>query len=64
MRPNVLLSSDDQLALTAAPPSSDIFLFTDAPAKDAELKSTVTALIESTKSKVNLEGSTLLFVSL
>ncbi|XP_031415797.1 von Willebrand factor A domain-containing protein 7-like [Clupea harengus] len=41
-----------QLALTAAPPSSDIFLFTDAPAKDVTLKSTVTALIESTKSKV------------
>ncbi|XP_041964174.1 von Willebrand factor A domain-containing protein 7 isoform X2 [Alosa sapidissima] len=40
------------LALTAAPPSSDIFVFTDAPAKDAELKTTVTALIESTKSKV------------
>ncbi|XP_031415803.1 von Willebrand factor A domain-containing protein 7 [Clupea harengus] len=40
------------LALTAAPPSSDIFVFTDAPAKDAELKSTVTALTESTKSKV------------
>ncbi|XP_044046814.1 von Willebrand factor A domain-containing protein 7-like [Siniperca chuatsi] len=42
-----------QLALTAAPPSSEIFVFTDAPAKDAQLKSTVTALIESTKSVVN-----------
>uniref|UniRef100_A0A671ULV9 von Willebrand factor A domain containing 10, tandem duplicate 2 n=1 Tax=Sparus aurata TaxID=8175 RepID=A0A671ULV9_SPAAU len=42
-----------QLALTAAPPSSEIFVFTDAPAKDAHLKSTVTALIESTKSAVN-----------
>ncbi|XP_073335897.1 von Willebrand factor A domain-containing protein 7 [Pagrus major] len=42
-----------QLALTAAPPSSEIFVFTDAPAKDAHLKSTVTALIESTKSVVN-----------
>ncbi|XP_053711313.1 von Willebrand factor A domain-containing protein 7-like [Synchiropus splendidus] len=41
-----------QLALTAAPPSSDIFVFTDAPAKDADLKSTITALIESTKSVV------------
>ncbi|KAI3352993.1 hypothetical protein L3Q82_019566 [Scortum barcoo] len=41
-----------QLALTAAPPSSEIFIFTDAPAKDADLKSTVTALIESTKSVV------------
>ncbi|KAM9856777.1 von Willebrand factor A domain-containing protein 7 [Aulostomus maculatus] len=41
-----------QLALTAAPPSSEIFVFTDAPAKDAVLKSTITALIESTKSVV------------
>ncbi|XP_070847062.1 von Willebrand factor A domain-containing protein 7 [Chaetodon trifascialis] len=41
-----------QLALTAAPPSSEIFVFTDAPAKDIHLKSTVTALIESTKSVV------------
>ncbi|XP_077379831.1 von Willebrand factor A domain-containing protein 7-like [Festucalex cinctus] len=41
-----------QLALTAAPPSSDIFVFTDAPAKDAHLKSTVIALIENTKSVV------------
>ncbi|XP_056265572.1 von Willebrand factor A domain-containing protein 7 [Pseudoliparis swirei] len=41
-----------QLALTAAPPSSDIFVFTDAPAKDAHLKSTIIALIESTKSVV------------
>ncbi|XP_030589549.1 von Willebrand factor A domain-containing protein 7-like [Archocentrus centrarchus] len=41
-----------QLALTAAPPFSEIFLFTDAPAKDIYLKSTVTALIGSTKSKV------------
>ncbi|XP_064859717.1 von Willebrand factor A domain-containing protein 7 [Oncorhynchus nerka] len=41
-----------QLALTAAPPSSEIFVFTDAPAKDTALKSTVTALIESTKSVV------------
>ncbi|XP_038569813.1 von Willebrand factor A domain-containing protein 7 [Micropterus salmoides] len=38
-----------QLALTAAPCSSEIFVFTDAPAKDAHLKSTITALIESTK---------------
>ncbi|XP_026216728.1 von Willebrand factor A domain-containing protein 7 [Anabas testudineus] len=42
-----------QLALTTAPPSSEIFVFTDAPAKDALLKSTITALIESTKSVVN-----------
>ncbi|KAK6324606.1 hypothetical protein J4Q44_G00039480 [Coregonus suidteri] len=40
------------LALTTAPPSSEIFVFTDAPAKDTALKSTVTALIESTKSVV------------
>ncbi|XP_029949225.1 von Willebrand factor A domain-containing protein 7-like [Salarias fasciatus] len=41
-----------QLALTAAPPASDIFLFTDAPANDGHLKNAVTALIESTKSVV------------
>ncbi|XP_035515350.1 von Willebrand factor A domain-containing protein 7-like [Morone saxatilis] len=41
-----------QLALTAAPQSSEIFVFTDAPAKDAHLKSAITALIESTKSVV------------
>ncbi|XP_063333347.1 von Willebrand factor A domain-containing protein 7-like [Pelmatolapia mariae] len=41
-----------QLALTAAPPFSEIFLFTDAPAKDAYLKNTIIALIESTKSQV------------
>ncbi|XP_061658646.1 von Willebrand factor A domain-containing protein 7-like [Syngnathoides biaculeatus] len=41
-----------QLALSNAPQSSDIFLFTDAPAKDRELKSTVIALIERTQSVV------------
>ncbi|KAK2815937.1 hypothetical protein Q5P01_026404 [Channa striata] len=41
-----------QLALTAAPPTSEIFVFTDAPAKDAHLKNTIAALIESTKSVV------------
>nr|XP_061778800.1 von Willebrand factor A domain-containing protein 7-like [Nerophis lumbriciformis] len=41
-----------QLALTAAPRFSDIFLFTDAPAKDPELRSTILALIESTRSSV------------
>ncbi|KAG9328443.1 hypothetical protein JZ751_013929 [Albula glossodonta] len=41
-----------QLALTRAPPSSEIFVFTDAPAKDVHLRSTVIALIESTKSVV------------
>ncbi|XP_045070728.1 von Willebrand factor A domain-containing protein 7-like [Coregonus clupeaformis] len=43
---------NSQLALTTVPPSSEIFVFTDAPAKDTALKSTVTALIESTKSVV------------
>ncbi|XP_062409233.1 von Willebrand factor A domain-containing protein 7-like isoform X2 [Sardina pilchardus] len=42
-----------QLALTGAPPSSEIFLFTDATAKDDHLRSTVLALIESTQSVVN-----------
>ncbi|KAI3373209.1 hypothetical protein L3Q82_006518 [Scortum barcoo] len=42
-----------QLALTGAPPSSEIFLFTDAPAKDTYLKSTVIALTERTKTVVN-----------
>ncbi|XP_052385230.1 von Willebrand factor A domain-containing protein 7-like isoform X2 [Oncorhynchus keta] len=39
-----------QLALTGAPPSSEIFLFTDAPPKDLNLMGTVIALIERTKS--------------
>lgn len=42
-----------QLALTGAPSSSDIYVFTDALAKDIELKDTIEALISSTKSKVN-----------
>ncbi|KAL7390224.1 hypothetical protein ABVT39_017352 [Epinephelus coioides] len=42
-----------QLALTSAPPSSEIFLFTDAPAKDAHLRNTVLALIEQTNTVVN-----------
>ncbi|KAJ7997392.1 hypothetical protein DPEC_G00228510 [Dallia pectoralis] len=48
-----------QLALTGAPPASDIFVFTDAPPKDLNLFGTVTALIERTKSVVNfmLTGS-------
>ncbi|XP_048852257.1 von Willebrand factor A domain-containing protein 7 [Brienomyrus brachyistius] len=41
-----------QLALTGAPPSSEIFVFTDASAKDIYLKSTVLSLMESTKSVV------------
>ncbi|XP_036071146.1 von Willebrand factor A domain-containing protein 7-like [Oryzias melastigma] len=42
-----------QLALTGSPPNSEIFLFTDAPAKDESLKNTVIALIEQTKTVVN-----------
>ncbi|KAG9275573.1 von Willebrand factor A domain-containing protein 7-like [Astyanax mexicanus] len=42
-----------QLALTAAPTSSEIYVFTDAPAKDTHLEKTVFALIASTKSTVN-----------
>ncbi|XP_030643654.1 von Willebrand factor A domain-containing protein 7-like [Chanos chanos] len=41
------------LALAGAPPRSEIFVFTDAEPKDVELRSTVLALIESTKSTVN-----------
>uniref|UniRef100_A0A8C2A2A2 von Willebrand factor A domain containing 10, tandem duplicate 2 n=1 Tax=Cyprinus carpio TaxID=7962 RepID=A0A8C2A2A2_CYPCA len=41
------------LTLTRVPPSSDIFVLTDASAKDTELKSSVKAMIESTKSTVN-----------
>ncbi|KAM9819490.1 von Willebrand factor A domain-containing protein 7-like isoform 2-T2 [Syngnathus typhle] len=41
-----------QLALTAAPPSSEIFVFTNTLAKDAHLKNTISALIETTKSVV------------
>ncbi|XP_047463493.1 von Willebrand factor A domain-containing protein 7-like [Mugil cephalus] len=42
-----------QLALTSAPSNSEIFVFTDAPAKDEYLKGSVIALIERTKSVVN-----------
>ncbi|XP_023818632.1 hemicentin-1-like [Oryzias latipes] len=42
-----------QLALTGSPPNSEIFLFTDAPAKDEYLKNTVIALIEQSKTVVN-----------
>ncbi|XP_056443290.1 von Willebrand factor A domain-containing protein 7-like [Gadus chalcogrammus] len=41
-----------QMALTAAPAFSHIFVFTDATAKDIELKDTISALISSTKSTV------------
>ncbi|XP_029917843.1 von Willebrand factor A domain-containing protein 7-like [Myripristis murdjan] len=42
-----------QLALTGAPASSDIYVFTDATAKDYDLKDTIIALIRSTKSRVS-----------
>ncbi|KAM3623176.1 uncharacterized protein V6R79_007988 [Siganus canaliculatus] len=42
-----------QLALTGAPASSHIYVFTDATAKDIELKDTIIALMRSTKSTVS-----------
>ncbi|XP_071368652.1 von Willebrand factor A domain-containing protein 7 [Centroberyx affinis] len=42
-----------QLALTGAPASSHIYVFTDATAKDIALKDTIVALITSTKSTVS-----------
>uniref|UniRef100_A0A3B5LXW9 Uncharacterized protein n=1 Tax=Xiphophorus couchianus TaxID=32473 RepID=A0A3B5LXW9_9TELE len=42
-----------QLALTGAPSSSNIYVFTDAIAKDIELKDTIIALMRSTKSTVS-----------
>ncbi|XP_062377693.1 von Willebrand factor A domain-containing protein 7-like [Sardina pilchardus] len=41
------------MALSEAPPSSQIFVFTDAPPTDAQLESTVLALIETTQTVVN-----------
>ncbi|XP_062407515.1 von Willebrand factor A domain-containing protein 7 [Sardina pilchardus] len=43
-----------ELALTGAPPSSQIYIFTDAPAKDMHLEKTIIALIRSSKSTVNI----------
>ena len=43
-----------QLALTNAPLNSEVFLFTDAPAKDKNLKNTVIAIIERTQSVVSI----------
>lgn len=43
-----------QLALTGAPSSSYIYVFTDATHKDTHLEKTITALIRSTKSTVKL----------
>ncbi|KAM9792587.1 von Willebrand factor A domain-containing protein 7-like [Neosynchiropus ocellatus] len=42
-----------QMALTGAPASSHIYVFTDANAKDIELKDTVLALVRKTKSTVS-----------
>ncbi|TRY84713.1 hypothetical protein DNTS_001220 [Danionella cerebrum] len=42
-----------QLALTGAPASSHIYVFTDAPPKDTHLEKTIIALIRSTKSTVS-----------
>ncbi|XP_056265192.1 von Willebrand factor A domain-containing protein 7 [Pseudoliparis swirei] len=42
-----------QLALTGSPASSNIFVFTDAIAKDIHLKDTIVALMQSTKSTVS-----------
>ncbi|XP_072534535.1 von Willebrand factor A domain-containing protein 7-like [Salminus brasiliensis] len=42
-----------QLALTGSPTSSEIYVFTDAPAKDTHLEKTVFALIDSTQSTVS-----------
>ncbi|XP_061888271.1 von Willebrand factor A domain-containing protein 7-like [Entelurus aequoreus] len=41
-----------QLALTTAPPFSEIFVFTDAPARDIGLRPTILALIANTRSRV------------
>ncbi|XP_051757211.1 von Willebrand factor A domain-containing protein 7-like isoform X3 [Ctenopharyngodon idella] len=43
------------LTLTQAPPSSDIFVFTDASVNDTELKSAVEAMIQITKSTVTFQ---------
>ncbi|XP_056625168.1 von Willebrand factor A domain-containing protein 7 [Triplophysa dalaica] len=42
-----------QLALVGAPSSSQIYVFTDAPAKDVGLQKTIISLIRSTKSTVS-----------
>ncbi|XP_034538688.1 von Willebrand factor A domain-containing protein 7-like [Notolabrus celidotus] len=47
-----------QLALGGAPFNSEVFLFTDGPAKDANLKNSVTSLIERTQTVVNFIIST------
>uniref|UniRef100_A0A668SVC2 Hemicentin-1-like von Willebrand factor A domain-containing protein n=1 Tax=Oreochromis aureus TaxID=47969 RepID=A0A668SVC2_OREAU len=52
-----------QLALTSAPPSSKIYVFTDASAKDSHLKSTNIALIERTKTEVSFLLTNIFFQS-
>ncbi|XP_020778682.2 von Willebrand factor A domain-containing protein 7-like [Boleophthalmus pectinirostris] len=52
-RPEVTLSGL-QMAVNGAPPGSDIFLFTDASAKDTNLKESLMASIEQKKSTVNI----------
>lgn len=47
------LTSSLKLALANAPSNSEMFLFTDAAAKDGNLKNTVTALIERTQTVVS-----------
>ncbi|KAL6479865.1 hypothetical protein MHYP_G00108980 [Metynnis hypsauchen] len=49
-----LFFSAMRLALITAPPSSDIFVFTNALPKDTELQDTVISLTESTRSMVML----------
>lgn len=48
-----ILMSSLKLALANAPANSEMFLFTDAAAKDKYLKNTVIALIERTQTVVS-----------
>ncbi|RXM90958.1 von Willebrand factor A domain-containing protein 7, partial [Acipenser ruthenus] len=50
-----------QLALINSPPSSEIYVFTDAPAKDDYLRNNILALIESTKSSVTFLLTNIVF---
>uniref|UniRef100_W5LW73 von Willebrand factor A domain containing 11 n=1 Tax=Lepisosteus oculatus TaxID=7918 RepID=W5LW73_LEPOC len=51
--PEMCLSALQEKPSPVPPPSSEIYVFTDASAKDSYLKSTIIALIESTKSVVS-----------
>ncbi|CAG5928854.1 unnamed protein product, partial [Menidia menidia] len=51
--PPELSLSGLRLALTQSPPYTQVFVITDAPAKDSNLKNNITALIESTECVVN-----------